>query len=290
MSSEQPHGDSAPGSIFGFLADHRDWLGCILAHQPETVAQAARSGGAWQLVFCQDGDVLRRSHPGKSGVRDRFMEVLRNVRTRAMLGRVTAAGAERGTESTALRSMGWIFVQDAETEGFDDVRGQVRQALPSFLSRTMQGKGEAEHLFHLILAFLYDSGMLSNPDLPASDLVRGVRNALKMLDEIYPTAGLGTPSMTLVVSNCYSAAGFTGSGELPVRIFTRPVEEASRIHRGVGVRRDSSEVPLFPRTGRRSLLIGHFVEGSREGSLTGSIAAGSLFGITRDCKVEIHSR
>ncbi len=288
MSSGRPQGDGAPGSIFGFLADHRDWLGCILAHQPETVAQAALSGGAWHLVFCQDGDVLRRSHPGTGGARDRFMEVLRNVRTRAMLGRVTAAG--HGAEPTALRSMGWLFVQDHETEGFEDVRGQVREALPSFLSRTVQGKGEAEHLFHLILAFLYDSGMLSNPDLPASELVRGVRNALKMLDEIYPAAGLGPPSMTLVVSNCYSAAGFTGSGELPVRIFARPVEEGSRIHRGVGVRRDSSEVPMFPRTGRRSLLLGHFIEGSREGSLTGSIAAGSLFGITRDCKVEIHSR
>ena len=151
-------------------------------------------------------------------------------------------------------------------------------------------KGEAEHLFHLILAFLYDSGKLSNPDLPAADIVRGVRNALRMLGEIYPAAGLDAPSMTFVVSNCYSAAGFTGSGDLPVRIFTRPVDEASRIHRGVGARRDSSEIPMFPRTGRRSVLLGPFIEGGREGSLIGSIAAGSLFGVTRDCKVEIHPR
>jgi hypothetical protein len=290
VSGAQPQGGSAPGAIFGFLADHRDWLGCILAHQSETVAQAALSGGAWHLVFCQDGDVLLRSHPGASDVRDRFMEVLRNVRTRAMLGRVAAAGDAHGADAAALRSMGWLYVQDAETEGFEKVREQVREALPAFLARTVQGKGEAEHLFHLILAFLYDSGMLSNPDLPASEIVRGVRNALKMLDEIYPAAGLGSPSMTFVVSNCYSAGGFTGSGELPVRIFTRPVDEASRIHRGVGLRRDSSEIPLFPRNGRRSILLGPYIEGSREGSLTGSIAGSSLFGITRDCKVEIHPR
>ena len=257
MSSVQPQGDAAPGSIFGFLADHRDWLGCLLAHQSETMAQAARAGGAWHLVFCQDGDVLLRSHPGTSGVQDRFMEVLRNVSTRAMLGRVTAAG-EGNVEASALRSMGWLFVQDTETEGFEKVRGQVREALPAFLARTVQGTGEAEHLFHLILAFLYDSGKLSNPDLSAAELARGVRNALKMLDEIYPAAGLGSPSMTLMVSNCYSAAGFTGSGELPVRIFTRPVDEASRIHRGVGVRRDSTEVPMFP--GRQSQKFFLFVQ------------------------------
>ena len=288
MSGGQPQGDRARGSIFGFLADHRDWLGSILAHRPETVAQVARSGSAWHLVFCQDGDVLLRSHPATDDVQDRFMEVLRNVRTRAMLGRVSAPGDGAGPEATALRSMGWLYVQDAETEGFERVRGKVRQALPAFLSRTVQGKGEAEHLFHLVLAFLYDSGKLSNPDLPAAELVRGVSSALKMLDELYPAAGLERPAMTLIVSNCYSAAGFTGSGELPVRIFVRPVEEGSQIHRGVGIRRDSSEVPMFPRTGRRSIMLGPFIEGSREGSLTGSIADGSLFGVSRDCRVEIH--
>jgi hypothetical protein len=288
VSGTQPGGESPAGSILGFLADHRDWLGCILAHQADTVAQAAVSSGAWHLVFCQDGDVLLRSHPGTSGGRDRFMEVLRNVSTRAMLGRVTAPGAGHAAETTALRSMGWLYVQDVETEGFEDVRGRVREALPSFLARTVRGKGEAEHLFHLILAFLYDSGKLSNPDLPAAELVRGVSSALKMLGQIYPAAGLASPSMTLVVSNCYSAAGFTGSAELPLRIFARPVDEATRIHRGVGLRRDSSEVPMFPRTGRRSILLGPFIEGSREGSLTGSIARGSLFGISRDCRVEIH--
>lgn len=281
MAGSRPGGRSEPGGILGFLADHREWLGCILAHHSEAVDEAARSSDAWDLVFCQDGDVLLRSHPGGRGGVERFVDVLGNVRTRAMLGHLSSGGA------TTLRSMGWIYVQDGETEGFEAVRETVRHTLPDFLVRTVRGKGEAEHVFHLILAFLYDSGKLQNPDLPASDLARGVRNALRMMGEIYPRAGLRPPRMTLVVSNCFSAAGYSGGGDLPVRIFTRPVE-GPEVHRGVGLRRDSGEVPMFPRTGKRAVLLGSFVEGAREGSVTGTIPGRSLFGITRDCHIEIH--
>jgi hypothetical protein len=253
--------------------------------------EAARSGGAWNIVFCQDGDVLMRSHPGEGGGEDLFMDLLRNVRTRAMLGCLDPTpGEDTQYESNALRSMGWIYAQDRETPGFEAVRDRLRHHLPDFLARTMRGKGEAEHLFHLVLAFLYDSGKLSNPDLPATELARGVRNALSMIGEIYPEAGLPAPSMTLVASNCYSAAGYTGSRELPVRIFERPGDVDFEVHRGVGVRRVSGEVPLYPRTGHRALILGPFVEQEHEGSVRSSIASETLFCITRDCEIETHEQ
>jgi hypothetical protein len=279
--------DPSKGGICGFLADHRDWLGCILVHQSATLTEAARASGAWNLVFCQDGDVLMRSHPGGPGGEEQFLDVLSTVRTRALLGHFDPAGELE--EANALRSMGWIYTQDVETPGFREaVRDQLRSHLPDFLSRSMRGKGEAEHLFHLVLAFLYDSGDLKDPDLPGPVLLDGVRNALAMLDQVYPQSELPLPRMTFVVSNCYSAAGFTGSGPLPIRVYSRPVGDEAEIHRGVGVRRSSREVPPYPRTGQRAVLLGSFVQDGFPGSFTGAIAPRTLFCVTRD--LEIHTR
>jgi hypothetical protein len=278
--------DPRPGGIFAFLSDHRDWLSCIVAHHHEATGEVKRSSGAWNLVFCQDGDVLMRSHPGGRGGEDHFEELLATVRTRAVLGHFAPEG-DPG-EANALRSMGWIYVQGEETDGFEKVRGRLRHHLPDFLARSMRGKGEAEHLFHLILAFLYDSGKLSDPDLPASELGRGVRNALKMIDEVYPEEGLAPPSPRLVVSNCFSAAGYTGPDDLPVRVFERPGDEGTEVHRGVGVRRTSAEFPLYPRTGRRAIFLGSFIRSEQKGSLTGRIGARTLFGVTRSCEIETY--
>ena len=274
------------GRLFAFIADHRDWLGCIVSHRPQALDAAARSGRGWSLVFCQDGDVLLRSHPESRGADEGFLEIIRSTRTRAVLGHLSSRDPEgpHVLEAMALRSMGWIFAQDVETDGFEKVREKVRRSIPDFLARTMKTRGEAEHLFTLILAFLYDSGKLSDPDLPAAELVRGVANALRMLGEIYPPAGLEPPTMALAVSNCYSAAGFTGSSALPVRIYSRPTD--GEVHRGVGVRRGSGEFPRYPRTGNRAVLIGPFIEGEEEGAVTTTLPPRTVFGITRECEIQ----
>ncbi len=277
------------GGIFAFYADHQDWLASIIAHRPDLISGTVRESGGFRLVFFQDGDVLMRSHPSEGGDVDRFLGVLRKVRTRAMLGQFLPGQAhgERAREFTAQRSIGWIYVQDSESHEFEAVRDLIRKSLPSFLTRTMKGRTEAEHVFQLVLAFLFDAGKLERSELQPSEIVESARQALGMLGEIYPRAGLRPPSPTFVISNGFGLAGHAGSGDIPLRIFVRSAVEGE-VHRGVGERRDSQEVPVYPRTGKRAVLIASFLRDGHDLSYTGTLSAGTWFGVTKDCKVEIY--
>lgn len=272
--------------IFAFLADDPEWLGSILMHRPEVLGEPARHSGSWHIVFHQDGDVLARTHPGGSHDADRFLAFLRRIRTRVMLGDFDPPPAEGTRDSMSCRAMGWAYTQLRESRGFEKVRTRIFDALPAFLARTLGGTGEAEHLFHLILAFLYDSGKLASPDLPPSELARGIRHALMMLEQVYPQEGLALPSSPLFVSNGFCIAGWTGERDMPTTVFFRPPELEESLHRGVGSHRESGEIPLYPRNGRRAVLVASFLERSYADSVTGHVPARTLFGITPDCRIE----
>lgn len=274
--------------IFAFLADDPEWLGCILMHRPDVLGVPAEKSGSWHIVFHQDGDVLARTHPGGSHDKERFLAFLRRIRTRVMLGDFDPPAQEGARESMSCRAMGWAYTQQFETPGFESARGCIFDALPAFLARTLAGQGEAEHLFHLVLAFLYDSGKLSSRDLPPSELARGLRHALMMLEQVYPPAGLPMPRSPMFVSNGYCVAGWSGDGEMPTTVFFRPREVEEALHRGVGSHRESGEVPLYPRNGSRAVLVGTFLESSYSDSISGHVPARTLFGITADGEVETY--
>jgi hypothetical protein len=279
------------GGIFAFLADDPEWLGSILTHRPRIVGDPAGGGGRWNVVYYQDGDMLLKTHPGAatSAEVERFLDFLRWTSTRVMLGNYEPGPGESGAaHPTTCRAMSWAYTQLGETEGFTRMRERIRKSLPGFLARTMDGPGEAEHLFHLVMAFLYDEGRLHDPDLTAADLAGALKNAMMMLEQVYPENGLEPPGMPLVVTNGVCLAGWTGGLSLPTTIFFKPPELLSRMHRGVGGRRESGEVPLYPRNGTRAVLVATFLERSYPDTISGRLPPRTLFGVTHDCQIETY--
>ncbi len=278
-----------PSGIFALLADDPEWLSCILTHRPEVFSDAARESGSWHIVLHQDGDVLLRTHPGGRTDLERFLAFMRKTRTRVMIGDFDPPpGEPRAAEPATCRAMGWACTQLGETAGFAKVRSLIRDAMPPFISRTMTGSGESEHLFHLVLSFLNDAGKLTVADLPPVEIARGLRHMMLMLEQIYPTVGLEPPSVPLIVSNGTCLAGWSGPLGLPSTVFFRPPEVEDALHRGVGRSRQSGEIPLFPRNGRRAVLVSSFVDSPFTDSITGRVPAGSLFGVTRACEIETY--
>ena len=81
--------------------------------------------------------------------------------------------------------------------------------------------------------------------------------------------------------------GLTDAGRTDV---TRMAAWAAGAGIQVGEIRHSGEFPAHPRAGHRAVLVGSAVVGEAEDCITGRIAQGKTFGITRSCEILVVDR
>jgi len=161
-----------------------------------TLEQGAPHG--WGLAYYQAGQPLLRKQPQTfNGVLDFTAEVA-NLRTNHILGHArNATTGRQSTENThPFRYRGWTFCGTGTLDRFDQVKDDVLRSVPDFIRRNIRGQTDAEHLFHLFLSFLNDTGKLDDPRIPSEVAARAMGATFHYVDRLlgdrggHPTDGV----------------------------------------------------------------------------------------------------
>ena len=271
--------------LFGYLANQADRLACALAEEQAVLRVAPGSvPDGWGIGFYQAGEVLLRKRPmGAQGEVD-FLELTRDLRSDALLGHVRAAtvGNLRQENTHPFRYRQWLFAHSGTVERFIAVRGRILESMPEFLRRNIRGDTDSEHLFHLFLAFLFDSGKLEDADLDVGTAVDAMRTCLTLLDRIVAEVGGEQSGLNVVATNGRMLVA-TRRG--------RPLH----IRRRHGIKDCTVCRPLAERSGRTAKAVDHdtlryVIVASEAHEISAGweeIPEGSIVGVRRDLETTI---
>jgi glutamine amidotransferase len=116
-----------------------------------------------------------------------------------------------------------MFAMEGDIDGFQEVSPRLVDHIPEYLRRNIKGKTAAEHVFHVFLSFLHDSGNLDDPNLDTSQSRRALRDALALVYGAVTKAGATVSLGNVVVSNCRSMLAARLDGPLFLRRLKVPV-------------------------------------------------------------------
>jgi predicted glutamine amidotransferase len=188
--------------LFGIMCNEPERLACALRPVRESlVAEGVPDG--WGLAFFQGGEVLLQRHP-KSPSRGRidFYQQARELRTDYLVGVVGEAAAANKLDNTQpFRFRSWVFALSGAVAPFTQIQSDMLTNIPDFLRRNIRGQSDVEHLFHMFLAFLHDSGKLDDPNIRTADVASALSGTIAMLDKLVTAAGAEAPALNLVTTN-----------------------------------------------------------------------------------------
>ncbi len=202
---------------FWALSTNDDTLvGCALAPFNEKVDLLKDDAGGWGLGYYSRGELLQRVEPrGQAAVLD-IGDVVRDIRADMVImhARSATVGTVRRENIHPFRFKDWLFAHNGTTIGFEAIKGQLIESMPSFIQRNIKGETDSEHIFHLFLSFLYDAGMLNRPDAGMDAIAEALIRTFATVDELLAVSGQPKSSSSMVVSDGYSFV--VGSRGVPV--------------------------------------------------------------------------
>ena len=69
-----------------------------------------------------------------------------------------------------------MMALESDVQDFSSVLQQIDSPLPGFLRRSIKGKSPAEHVFHVFLSLLHDSGQLNDYNVELRDTCSALRS------------------------------------------------------------------------------------------------------------------
>jgi glutamine amidotransferase len=156
----------------------------------------------WGIAHHYHTDVLTKLRPRHMGELD-FYRKIRELNAHAVIGdvRSLAQGRTVPENTQPFRYRTWTCAHRGSIERFDQIRPWIVNSIPNFLRRNIRGVTDSEHLFHLLLAFLYDEGLLDAHDMPAELLARAMRNTFRTVQRFVNDAGGGESQLNLLATN-----------------------------------------------------------------------------------------
>lgn len=158
----------------------------------------------WGLGYVQSGQVLLSRTPRPSTTDVDLFGPLDRVNADYLVVHASEEDGLRGTANTQpFRFRRWMFAaQDqALADGFAEIQSGVIEHVPDFLRRNIQGKTAAEHLFHLFLAFMHDSGLIDDVNISPADARRALRDTVALVHNLASRAGLKGAPGNAILSN-----------------------------------------------------------------------------------------
>ncbi len=188
--------------LFGFMCNEPERLACALKPVRESLVADGVPDG-WGLAFFQGGEVLLQRHPkSPTGGRIDFYAQTRELRSDYLVGVVGEAAAANKLENTQpFRFRSWVFAQSGAIASFAQIQAGMLENIPDFLRRNIRGQTDVEHVFHMFLAFLHDSGKLDDPNIRTADVGSALGGTVAMLDKLVAGAGGETPALNLITTN-----------------------------------------------------------------------------------------
>jgi glutamine amidotransferase len=204
-------------------------FGCI-CNQPgrltealESVRGALVSGGPvarWGLGYVQAGQVLLSLHPRTAETGVDFYEQIEAIKSDYLVVASNGADGLKGNANTQpFRFRQWMFAQEGSIADFESVMPAFLEHIPPYLQRNMRGKAPSEHIFHLFLSMLHDSGRLDDPNLPAEESRRALRDTLALVFSVLTKSGGESTLGNIVITNSRTMVGVRLGGPLYVRRF-----------------------------------------------------------------------
>lgn len=188
---------------FAFVSNDPSLTGCALAPFKEALFLESGAPDGWGMGYYQVGQPLLRKQPRTPPGSLDLAASAANLRTNLILGHVRSAtiGGQRTENTHPFRYRNWMFCHSGTIACFDEVREEMLRSVPDFIRRNIRGKTDSEHLFHLFLSFLNDTGRLDDPRIPGEIAGRALASTFAYLDRLVTDRGGDVVKGCCVLSN-----------------------------------------------------------------------------------------
>ncbi|EYF08968.1 class II glutamine amidotransferase [Chondromyces apiculatus] len=191
--------------LVGFIGNRPD-LGARALHmegRPFAVRKKTDVVPGWGVGFYQGGEILLKRRPLDDRPEVSLVEMTANLRADILIAHIRKAtvGSLRTENTHPFRYRQWLFAHTGTVEAFTKLRTRMRESLPVFLQRDVQGETDSELLFHLFLSFLHDSGQLDRPSVDAASARTALLSSLALVDRLCAEEGAGPAAMNILLSN-----------------------------------------------------------------------------------------
>lgn len=216
--------------LVGFIGNRPDLGSRALALEeqafmvrvPEVSDTAAPAGAegpgsvSWGIGFYQGGEILLKRRPFDERRALSLSDILKDVKAEVLVGHVRTAtvGSLRTENTHPFRYRQWLFAQTGTVPSFNRLRGRLLESMPQFLARDVRGDTDAEIVFHLLLSFLHDSGMLDRTEVEPAAARDAVRSTLALVDGLCAEEGEGSARLNLVLACSDYVLGVRGRDKM----------------------------------------------------------------------------
>ncbi|MBU1240150.1 hypothetical protein KKF84_04165 [Myxococcota bacterium] len=95
----------------------------------------------------------------------------------------------------------WFFAMLGSSLREHIIKGWLSGTLPAFLKRNIRGQSEQEHVFHLFLSYLHDSGILNAYSFPEELLATALTRTYDTWQLFLQDAGIENPRSAFVLTD-----------------------------------------------------------------------------------------
>jgi len=190
------------GFCFGFMSNDSALLGCALRPFSEVLLCPGAPQG-WGLGYYQAGQPLLRKQPKSLGEPLDFASQAAALRSTLVIGHVREAtlGGQRTENTHPFRYRNWIFCHTGTLEHFGEIRDDLLRAVPEFIRRNIRGTTDSEHIFHLFLSFVNDTGRIDDQRIAPSIAAQALASTFTYLDRLIADRGGGPSTGSCILSN-----------------------------------------------------------------------------------------
>ncbi|MCC6746536.1 MAG: class II glutamine amidotransferase [Deltaproteobacteria bacterium] len=171
---------------FAFLSNDAGLLGPALSPFRAVLHEAKGAPHGWGVGYYQAGQPLLRKQPKTPEGELDFVSKIEALRSNFIIGHRGGrrAGAQSTENTQPFRFRNWLFAHLGTVERFDEVKAGLLSSVPDFIRRNIRGATESEHLFHLFLAFLNDTGKMDDPRVSGAVVGRALDTTVAYLDRL----------------------------------------------------------------------------------------------------------
>jgi predicted glutamine amidotransferase len=183
------------GFCFAFVSNDANLSGCALTAFSDPLMIPGGAPHGWGLGYYQAGQPLLRKQPKPLEEPLDFATRAGQLRTSLVLGHVRDAtvGGQRTENTHPFRYRNWIFCHTGTVDRFDGIKDDLLRAIPDFIRRNIRGGTDSEHLFHLFLSFLNDTGRMDDLRVRPEVVAQALASTYAYVDRLVSDRG-GTPS------------------------------------------------------------------------------------------------
>jgi glutamine amidotransferase len=179
------------GFCFGFMSNDSALLTCALEPFAEVLLVPGGAPHGWGLGYYQAGQPLLRKQPKILSEPLDFAKETAPLHSTLVIGHVREAtvGGQRTENTHPFRYRNWMFCHTGTLEHFDEIREDLLRAVPEFIRRNIRGNTDSEHLFHLYLSFVNDTGRIDDQRIAPSVAAQALASTFAYADRLVSDRG-----------------------------------------------------------------------------------------------------